>query len=393
MNHSLYLHIPFCEKRCHYCDFNTTTGKAALIPDYISALSKEIQIAKYCPDPLLIHSVYFGGGTPSLIPISQYESIFKAIHDGFHLTDDCEISLEANPGTLSYAYVSGLKALGFNRISLGVQSTNNFDLERLSRIHDVDEVLNSFSMLREAGFDNINLDLIFGLPWQNLVSWENSLKRAVALQPEHFSLYSLIIEPGTRLHDWHQKGLINPQDQDLEGDMYQFAVDFLASQGYEHYEISNWVKRNPNVDHRCRHNMQYWLNAPYFGFGTGSHGFVNQIRTENEPDLELYIEKIEQNPLNERDFPRTPVTINAQKVDDSTQMKDFMLLGLRLIQDGVSNARFADCFGRSMHSVFVNEINLLESQGLVAWQGRSKDRLRLTKRGILLANRVFMEFV
>jgi len=393
MNLSLYFHIPFCEKRCIYCDFNTTTGKSGLIPDYIQALSKEIRVVTAHSDLSDVHSIYFGGGTPSLIPIDQYDLLFQTINESFHLTKDCEISLEANPGTLSGAYVSALKTLGFNRISLGVQSTNAFDLARLSRIHDVNDILKSFTMLRNAGFDNINLDLIFGLPWQDKASWEHSLERAAALEPEHFSLYSLIIEPGTKLYDWHQKGWINQQDQDLEGDMYEFAMDFLSQKGYEHYEISNWARIKPGKDLRCRHNFQYWLNAPYLGLGAGSHGYIENIRTENEPDLEKYIEMINRPMAIDREFPQSPTTIGTQIVDQNTQMKDFMLLGLRLIRDGVSVARFFEWYRKSMGDVFKDEIKILESQGLIAWEGDLRNKLRLTKRGILVANQVFMQFV
>jgi len=393
MNLSLYFHIPFCEKRCNYCDFNTTTGKSTLIPDYIGALSKEIKYFKQFCDEYHVHSVYFGGGTPSLIPISRYETLFAIIESNFHLTDDCEISLEANPGTLSVDYVSGLKALGFNRVSLGVQSTQSYDLQRLGRIHDVNEILSSFAILRKAGFNNINLDMIFGLPWQDLSSWENSLQRALILKPEHFSLYSLIIEPGTKLYEWYQKGWVNLQDQDLEGDMYELAMDTLSQEGFEQYEISNWARKSSKKDYRSRHNLQYWLNAPYLGFGAGAHGYFHNIRTENEPDLEKYIARLFASSTCGLDFPQSSGTVRTEKVDKSTQMKDFMWLGLRLIQEGASKNRFMDWYGESMEDVFMDEITYLINQGLVAWDSASKNNLRLTKGGILVANQVFMQFV
>ncbi len=393
MNVSLYLHIPFCQHRCYYCDFNTTTGKSGLIPAYIKALSKEVRIVSESKTEFLIHTIYFGGGTPTLIAIDLYKELLTIIRTRFHVSNDCEISIEANPGTLSYDYLSGLRDLGFNRISMGVQSTNPVDLVRLDRIHSVADVLENLYAARKVGFRNINLDLIFSLPWQTLEDWQHSLKLALQLAPEHFSLYSLIIEPKTMLYCWYQKGLLAEQDQDLEGDMYESAMEMLQGEGYEQYEISNWAKKDIKKDYRCRHNLQYWLNRPYLGLGTGSHGYILGIRTENEPVLEEYIRRLKQDQLIPYDFPVSPATISTERINKDTQMKDFMLLGLRLVQEGVSKERFLNCYGEKMDKVFSKEIALLLKQGLVTWQKGDQARLCLTKRGIMVANQVFLHFV
>jgi oxygen-independent coproporphyrinogen III oxidase len=242
MNHSLYVHIPFCKHRCHYCDFNTYAGKESLIPDYVDALIRELRIANVYLSEEPVHSIYFGGGTPSLVEIEQYGKILKAIDQSFTLTDKIEISIEVNPGTLTRSYLDCLQKLGFNRISVGVQSTNPFDLTRLDRIHNINDILEGVRFARQVGFSNINLDLIFNLPWQDLSSWERSLSRAIDLAPEHFSVYALIIEPGTPLFDWYSKGLIAQQDQDLEAEMFETTMEMLNRAGYVHYEISNWAK-------------------------------------------------------------------------------------------------------------------------------------------------------
>jgi oxygen-independent coproporphyrinogen-3 oxidase len=394
MNHSLYLHIPFCKHRCHYCDFITTAGREGELPVYVESLVKEIRIANNNQEKFTLHSIYFGGGTPSLMSLQDYEAIFEAIRQSYTLTADCEISLEANPGTIGLDYLRGLHDLGFNRLSMGVQSTDSFDLVRLDRVHSIQDVLRSVSDARKAGFKNINLDLIFGLPWQDLESWRNSLGRAINLSPEHFSLYSLIIEEGTALYRWHQKGLIAPQDQDLQADMYELAMDMLADAGYEHYEISNWAKLEGGHDYRCRHNLQYWLNDPYIGVGAGAQGYLAHQRLVNTPSLTDYVRRMGRAEDGTWSVLKTPATISAEGVDFDTRMMDEMMLGLRLIQQGVSENRFAERYGQSLRKVFGAELSLLTGLGLLEWiEDGGEQRIRLTHHGVMVANQVFMEFV
>jgi oxygen-independent coproporphyrinogen-3 oxidase len=394
MNTSLYIHIPFCKHRCHYCDFITTAGREAELPSYVDALVKEIRIANNVNKKILLHSIYFGGGTPSLISLNGYERIISAIDESFKVTEDCEISLEANPGTINYDYLLGLRKIGLNRISIGVQSTDSFDLKRLDRIHDIQDVISSVTDARRAGFDNLNLDLIFGLPWQDLESWRNSLQRAIDLRPDHFSLYSLIIEEGTALYRWHQKGLIEPQDQDLQADMYELAMEMLGNEGYEHYEISNWAKIDPQRDFRCRHNLQYWLNDPYIGVGAGAQGYYAHQRLVNTPNLTDYLLRMRGNDPDATAFPHTPATISTEFVDLETRMNDEMMLGLRLIQQGVSVQRFEKRYQHSLENKFGPELDRLIGLGLLVWDGEGENkRIRLTHHGILVANQVFMAFV
>jgi oxygen-independent coproporphyrinogen-3 oxidase len=385
--------MPFCKRRCHYCDFNTFAGKEYLIPAYVKALKNEIRIVLQGNVESRIHSIYFGGGTPSLIPLNHYEDLLDLIRKQTPLTNDCEISIESNPGTLTLDYLSGLLELGINRISIGVQSTDSFDLKRLDRIHNVKDILDSIRNARIAGFENINLDLIFGLPWQDLESWNFSLSRAIELNPAHFSLYSLIIEPGTQLYQWHQKGLIAEQDQDLQADMYELAMEMLIKHGYNHYEISNWAKSSINNDYQCRHNLQYWQNHPYYGFGAGAHGYVTGIRTENLTTIPAYIQHLTHPEHIAYPFPSSPATVSMTEVDRATQMKDFMMLGLRLVHEGVSDTRFMADFGVSMKAIFSDEIGDLLRKSLIEWVDDEQDRLRLTKRGVMLGNQVFMAFV
>lgn len=393
MYYSLYIHIPFCAHRCHYCDFNTYVGKNVLMNPYFDALINELRIVTNLNSNITLHSIYFGGGTPSLVPLSLYKNLIAEINHQFDLIKNCEISIEANPSTLSREYLGGLKQLGFNRISLGVQSTNNLDLKRLDRTHNIWDVLESIENIRKAGFENLNLDLIFGLPWQDLDSWNNTLSRAIQLSPEHFSVYSLIIEPGTPLNSWYQKGLISRQDQDLEGDMYEIAMNELSESGYEQYEISNWAKMDKERDYRCRHNLQYWLGFPYLGIGAGSHGFAAGFRTVNTPTIPDYISKSRLSGDTINQFPGTPTQIKMEKMDLETQMKDFMMVGLRLTKEGVSEERFFQLFRRSMKEVFSKEIAKLFQQGLVTWTDEYENQLILSKRGIMVANQVFMAFV
>jgi oxygen-independent coproporphyrinogen-3 oxidase len=392
MEHSLYIHIPFCRHRCHYCDFITTAGQEGLLPVYVGALKKELRIVNKDRGKYPVHSIYLGGGTPSLVSVPLLADLLTTISKNFILTEDCEISLEANPGTISSDYLQAIREMGVNRLSLGVQSTDTFDLQRLDRIHTIQDVIDSVGDARSAGFSNINLDLIFGLPWQNLKSWENSLERAIALNPDHFSLYALIVEPGTPLYGWYQHGLIAEQDQDLEADMYNLAMDRLSDAGYTHYEISNWAKIVPERDFRCQHNLQYWLNQPYFGIGVGAHGYIDHVRTVNTPLIPDYIQRMN-NQTGRFPYPQTPGTTSTEIVNVSTQMRDEMMLGLRLVQEGVSRERFRSRFQADMVETFQREIEKLLDVGLVEFVGKDQDRLRLTRRGIPVANQAFMEFV
>jgi oxygen-independent coproporphyrinogen-3 oxidase len=392
MNHSIYIHIPFCLHRCNYCDFATTEGLLKYIPDYVQALIEEFRIVSNQKITNQIHSIYFGGGTPSLLTILQIQALLRSLKSSFYILDDCEITFEANPGTLTPKYLNGLKDLGITRISMGVQSTNLWDLERLDRIHRVEDIIENIRAIRKAGFENVNFDLVYGLPWQDFNSWKHNIDRAIELNPDHFSLYSLIIEEGTAIFNWHQRGLFGLKSQDLEGDMYEYSIGKLRMADYVQYEISNWAKSSSTRDFRCRHNLQYWLNESYLGFGAGAHGYVHDFRTINTINPVDYISRMKFTSFDAQVPAKSPANISSCKVERLTQMKDHMLMGLRLTQLGVNSEQFICRYDASIDEVFESEIGLLLGQGLVEW-GQGKECLRLSKRGVMVANQVFRHFV
>jgi oxygen-independent coproporphyrinogen-3 oxidase len=390
---SLYFHIPFCIHRCAYCDFNTYAGQERLIPAYVEALCKEIQIiAGSAGQRLPVHTIFFGGGTPSHLSTDHFEFILKTTRDCFSINPNAEISLEANPGTVSLASLKDLRSLGFNRISLGVQSTHPDELRQLERIHDFYDVIEAVASARRAGFENLNLDLIFGLPEQALDRWQGTIQFALELHPEHLSLYALTIEQNTPFGRWARRGLLQTPDPDMAADMYEWAGEALEEAGFYQYEISNWAK----PDRPCRHNLTYWRNQPYLGFGAGAHGCAGGLRVDNVVRIKTYIEKVTRgiqkgNLLKSEDaFPVSPATRNKTKISKRVEMQETMLTGLRLTEEGVSAEAFAERFEVSMQDVFSKEILELLNLGFLEWVG---ERLRLTKGGRLLGNQVFMRFV
>ncbi|KAF0108877.1 MAG: oxygen-independent coproporphyrinogen III oxidase [Anaerolineaceae bacterium] len=401
MIYSLYLHVPFCKHRCAYCDFNTYAGQEALIPDYVDALVREIEsVAHSAPEQLAVHTIFFGGGTPSLLTSKQFEQIFRALRGHFDLSD-LETSLEANPGTVSLDTLRDLRSLGFNRISFGVQSFHANELRQLERIHDPFDVFDAVTWARRAGFENLNLDLIFGLPQQSLDRWSATVKRAVGLAPEHLSLYALTVEHGTPFGRWAARGLLPVPDADAAAEMYEWAGDFLSASGYEQYEISNWAK--PGF--QCEHNLQTWRNQPYLGFGAGAHGYAAGVRYSNVLRIKTYIERLT-NPESRTvniEFPFSPATVNRLPSTVRSEMQETMMLGLRLTSEGVSAADFAARFGVPVTDVFGKEIDELLGLGLLEWVlppspafGRGaggEGIIRLTKRARLLGNQVFIRFV
>ena len=403
--YSLYLHIPFCRHRCGYCDFNTYAGIENSIPDYVFALCREIEfVATSAGQRLPVHTIFFGGGTPSLLPVGQLECIFQALHDSFDLLPDIEITLEANPGTLSLAYLSDLVRLGVNRLSLGVQSANPQELLLLERQHSYSDVIQAVTWARQAGFNNLNLDLIFGLPGQALQTWQQTLELALNLCPEHFSLYALTLEHGTPLAHWADRGLIAEPDPDLAADMYEWASERLDTAGYQQVEISNWGRRLPDKPSgervlACRHNMQYWRNLPYLGLGAGAHGYTSGVRTVNVLAPRTYINRLNsgESGLNKQQgslaFPRTPATQTVQVIDRATEIGETMMMGLRLTQAGVSRSEFLQRFGERLEDLFRAEIQDLLQLGLLEWAGSDQDVLRLTPGGRLLGNQVFYRFI
>ncbi len=401
MNYSLYLHIPFCTHRCAYCDFNTYAGQEDSIPAYVDALCKEIEfVGQRFPitggrdvrgERDVVHTIFFGGGTPSLLSPNQFESIFHSIRKHFDLTEPIEITIEANPGTVSLEQLKKLHTIGINRISLGVQSANSEELRMLERAHDFFDVINSVSWARAAGFDNLNLDLIYGLPEQTLKVWQASVTRILDLHPDHISAYALTLEHGTPYGRWTSRGLLPLPDPDLAAEMYEWASEALKSAGYLQYEISNWAKPN----RECLHNLQYWRGLPYLGFGAGAHGYANGYRYSNVLRIKTYIERLTSFSLqfpNLR-FPLSPVTVNHHCQTFTDEMSEYMMMGLRLTHEGIAASAFHQRFGCELKDIYQKEIDELIRLGLLEWHKDTSEGLRLTIRGRLLGNQVFMRFV
>ena len=389
---SIYLHIPFCSKRCGYCDFTTYAGKESLIPEYVDSLCEEIKIVTDLSDGTIVaQTIFFGGGTPSLLTVGQYEKIFKTIENCFSIKQDAEISLEANPGSVDEEYLIGLKKLGFNRLSLGAQSTNDEELNFLGRIHTREDIFKSVHSARVADFNNLNLDLIFGLPEQKLGNWKKSLSDVIALDIEHISLYALTIENGTPFGALAEKGLMNIPDPDLAAEMYDWSSEELKKVGYQQYEISNWAKSGFN----CVHNLQYWHNLPYLGFGVGAHGFARNMRISNVLRIKDYINRMskrsaQKNGKMAEEFPISPATVSIRPVSKTTSMQETLMLGMRLTREGVSALSFSDRYGVQLVEIFGKDIAELLELKLIEWADNS---IRLTDRGRLLGNQVFMRFV
>jgi len=330
------------------------------------------------------------------MPLAEYAEIFRSLRDSFAVTTDCEITLEANPGTVDQAYLAGLRALGVNRLSFGVQSSHAWELRLLDRQHTFADVIAAVHMARAAGFDpaaaggyGLNLDLIFALPQQTLAMWQATLLRALALKPDHLSLYALSLEQGTPMRSWVTAGLLPTPDPDLAADMYLWASDTLVAHGYGQYEISNWA-----LHFACRHNLQYWRNRPYLGFGAGAHGCAAGWRYSNVLAPGAYITRLEHQPEGAgqlvRPFPFSAATVETIQLTPETAMDETMMLGLRLVGEGVSEADFEARYGQSIDTRYARRLKRLQALRLVE---RDAQRIRLTHSGRLLGNRVFREFV
>ena len=382
-----------------------------MIPAYIEALIREIEFAgkqttQLFNYPTTVHTIFFGGGTPSLLSSKQFKSVFDSIRNSFTLTDDVEITIEANPGTVSYENLVELRNIGINRISYGVQSANTEELRMLERAHTFFDVIEAVTSARKAGFVNRNLDLIYGLPEQSLSTWQTTVKRILDLHPEHISAYALTLEHGTPFGRWSSKGLLPLPDPDLAAEMYEWLSETLEANGYVQYEISNWAidcptskvkSQNATFDVRpltptfaCRHNLQYWRGLPYLAFGAGAHGYANGYRYSNVLRIKTYIDRLTHYQFTNYEFPLSPATVNHHKQSLADDMSEYMLNNLRLVEAGASDRDFKSRFGQGLMDVYAAEIEELVRFGLLEWREES---IRLTRRGRLLGNQVFLRFV
>ncbi len=382
---ALYLHIPFCKTRCTYCAFNTYTGQDRLIEPYMRALAREVRLAAG-DERRPAHTIYFGGGTPSLVPPALIEYVIRACGAAFDLAADAEITVEANPATVGLGALRALRAAGVNRLSVGMQSAHASELALFARGHTVDDVRETVALARRAGFGNVSLDLIYGNPGQSLAMWQATLDAALALEPEHLSMYSLGIEDGTPMQRWVQRGQVEAPDPDLAAEMFEWGSDRLARAGYVQYEISNWAR--PGFE--CAHNLQYWRDLPYLGLGAGAHGYAAGRRYATVLHPATYIARIEgqAGPL---PFPETAAWDESEIIGPDDELTEIMILGLRLTQDGVSGQAFRARTGRDLWATYGPTIARLTEAGLLERVGT--DGVRLTPRGRLLGNQVFAAFV
>ena len=371
---AIYVHMPFCKQKCAYCDFNSHPGLDAVHGAYIDALVSEIRGAAAHFNTTSTSTIYIGGGTPTLLAPEQIGRVLGAIKDNFTVVSDAEISIEANPETVTRENLVVLRDAGINRLSMGFQSLDDDLLELLGRKHTAVLAVEAFKAARSAGFENIGIDLIFGIPGQSLANWALTLEQAIALDPEHLSCYGLTVEAGTALARAIDESAIASPDEDLQADMLLYTMDSLYESGYEHYEISNYAK--PGF--ACKHNLTYWDGGDYLGFGAGAHSKAGRVRFSNVAEPAKYIESAGGDT-------RIAESIKQTVADE---MSEAMFLGLRKL-DGVDPEKFHTRFGVTVDSVFGEEIKDLVGLGLLV----RNTNLRLTPKGVLLGNEVFSRFV
>lgn len=369
---SLYIHIPFCKQKCLYCDFPSYAGKESLINEYIRALNEEIlrKCSKY-----KIASIFVGGGTPSYLNEINLESLLKTINL-LDFKDNFEFTIECNPGTLNEEKLVLMKNYNVNRISVGLQTTNDNLLKEIGRIHSFEEFKKNYNQARKAGFENINVDLMFGLPNQHMKDWKASLKDVMSLEPDHISAYSLIIEEGTCFYNLYNNDKLNIPNEEEERSMYLFTKGFLEDYGYNQYEISNYAK----VNKECFHNKVYWKCNEYLGLGVSASSFVDEKRFKNIDDIKIYIEKINNN---------EDVTeeIHVNNINDD--MEEFMFMGLRMIE-GINLKTFKKRFGKDVFDIYDEVIKNNIKKGLLVVDS---EKLYLSEKGIELSNYVMSDFI
>lgn len=379
MNAGIYIHTPFCRSRCSYCDFATGMYETGAAEKYVQALTKEIQSWNAVAKPEPIDTIYFGGGTPSLLSVDQIERILKAVRSRFEIAKESEITIEMNPGdtTGRDEKLTGWQRLGINRVSFGAQTFDDEALRLLGRTHSADDIRATFQQLRVAGFANVNFDLIAGLSSQTLAGWKHNLSEALALRPEHLSLYLLEVHEGTPLSDQIRRGQRAPVDDDLTADMYRLMIDIVCSAGYDYYEISNFAL--PGFE--SQHNTKYWIGAPYYGFGCSAHSYDGAFRRwSNERDSAAYTNLVSSG---------RPVITTTTELNEHEVQAESLFLNLRLMR-GLNTRDFQRRFGTDPRETYREDLQRFYDAGLMEGDG---DLIRLTQHGALLSNEVFAAFV
>lgn len=393
---SLYIHIPFCVRKCGYCDFLSAPADEKARDRYVQALLTEIE--RYQGTETAdrkIKTLYIGGGTPSILSVDQLDCIIQKIKCTFNFCDDIEASMEMNPGTASKEKCRALYQMGINRLSIGLQSTNDKELNTLGRIHSYEDFINTYTWCREAGFQNINVDLMAALPYQTVESYTTGLRKIIRLAPEHISAYSLILEEGTPFYQKYNSGCYPLPDEEQERLMYRETEQILAQAGYERYEISNYAKKG----YACRHNLVYWQGGDYLGLGLGSSSYMDGVRFHNTTDLNTYVNQ-------------GAYVEDREELSVQAKMEEFMFLGLRVMA-GVSGTEFEKRFGKTMEDVYGDVLRKHEEEGLLRIERREArkedrkeasaaepangktniERVMLTAKGVDVSNYVFADFL
>ncbi len=377
----IYVHIPFCIRKCLYCDFLSDTADTNVRKQYIEALVNEI-----CSCPLkdidyksqyTVDTIFFGGGTPSVLEGDQIDEIMKALAFRFDISKVREVTIECNPGTATLDKLESYKKSGINRLSIGLQSANDDELKTLGRIHDYKQFLETFKMAREAGFDNINIDLMSAIPGQSLDSYKDTLNKVISLTPEHISSYSLIIEEGTPFYDMYGESGPDEPDEDTEREMYYMTERLLNEAGYHRYEISNYSLEG----YECRHNSSYWTGTDYIGLGIGAASLIDGVRYSNTSDLYSYTKACSK----AAEVPTEEYRILSQ----NERMEEFMFLGLRMIR-GISTKEFKERFSQDIYAVYAKPLEKLVKDGLIIING---DNIKLTSKGIDVSNTALANFL
>lgn len=372
----LYIHIPFCIKKCNYCDFVSYNKNGQMIDLYTEALIKEMGMYRTSLHDYKVKTIFIGGGTPSILDIKKMDEIIKHIYKNFNMQKDIEFSMESNPGTLTKEKLKYYNSVGINRLSIGLQSFNDEILKFIGRIHSKEDFIENYYSAREAGFKNINIDLMYGLPNQDLEDWESTLNQAVELQPEHVSAYSLKIEEGTAFHKLFDEGKLSLPDDEGDRAMYHLGINMLNKSGIKQYEISNFSKE----EYECMHNLIYWNNEEYLGLGVSAHSYLNKNRFSNSANINEYI-----NSINNKKLP----VVTEEKKDRKDEITETIFLGLRL-NNGLDLEKFKHRFKLSIFELYGEKIDRLIELGLLTVE---ENHIKLTSYGMDVSNQVFVEFI
>lgn len=372
----LYIHVPFCAQKCYYCDFNSYKIKSNEKEDYLINIEKEMKFYKEEFKDKYFDTVFFGGGTPSILKIDELRKLVNYMYENFNIKKDAEITIECNPGTINKEKLKAIKEMGINRLSIGLQATQNYHLKSIGRIHTYEEFEKNYYDAIDVGLTNINIDLMYALPNQKEEEWKETLDKIIKLNPSHISAYSLILEEGTKLYDMYENNEFDLLDEDTDIDMYEYTINTLKKHGYNQYEISNYAKQGKE----CKHNIIYWKCDNYLGLGPGASGYINDIRYSNIKNLNEYNNKINQNikPIDEEN-----------KLNDKDKIEEFIFMGLRM-NEGINLEVFKERFKIDFYELYKDVLDKLLERELVKLD---KFNLSLTQKGREISNSVFIEFI